>query len=198
MHYNLPPIRLPGTLKMSGKCLGAVWLQNNHISAVHQALSRPPSPQSSTGLCSLYFPSNPWTQQVVNVGVRPYFVIYDDACPVCTSGIERLKLLDRLGIIEPVPGSSPKMPDGVTPPSPDRLEREMVLIDPDGTVLGGSDAVARLLSVLPRTALLGRFLQLPFVRTLARPIYRWIARRRYRLTGGTGGNSQEASSRDKT
>lgn len=183
---------------MSGKCLEAVWLQNNHIRAVHQALSRLRSPQSSTGRWLLYFDSNPWTQQVVNVVVRPYYVIYDDACPVCKRGVERLKRLDTMGILEPVPGSSPKMPDGITPPPPDRLKREMVLIAPDGTVLGGSDAVARLLSVLPRTTLFGRVLQLPVIRTLVRPIYRLMARHRYRLIGAPCRQPQRYVSRDKT
>lgn len=56
----------------------------------------------------------------------------------------------------------------------------------DGQRSAGPDAIARLLagSTAPWRAL-GRLLRLPPVRALAWPVYRWVARNRGRLPGGT-------------
>nr|MDT0658233.1 DUF393 domain-containing protein [Micromonospora sp. DSM 115978] len=56
----------------------------------------------------------------------------------------------------------------------------------DGSRAAGPDAIARLLGEshlgwrLP-----GRLLRLPPVRALAWPLYRWVARNRHRMPGGT-------------
>jgi predicted DCC family thiol-disulfide oxidoreductase YuxK len=59
-------------------------------------------------------------------------------------------------------------------------------VGPDGARAAGPDAIALLLrsSRLPwRVA--GRALQLPPMRAIAWPAYRWVARNRHRLPGGT-------------
>jgi predicted DCC family thiol-disulfide oxidoreductase YuxK len=56
----------------------------------------------------------------------------------------------------------------------------------DGRVSSGQDAVARmLLASRPWARPLGALLLLPGVNTLAGIVYRWVARNRHRLPGGT-------------
>lgn len=63
-------------------------------------------------------------------------------------------------------------------PPLERARHEILLIEPDGRILGGADAVARILRQLPAGAVVGRWLALPGVRRVAAVAYRWLARRR--------------------
>ncbi|MGW6913628.1 thiol-disulfide oxidoreductase DCC family protein [Kitasatospora sp. NPDC054939] len=68
----------------------------------------------------------------------------------------------------------------------ERAEQELLWVTPGGAVYGGAQAVARLLM---RTggawAYLGGLLALAPVRPVAGAAYRWVARNRHRLPGGT-------------
>jgi len=57
----------------------------------------------------------------------------------------------------------------------------MHLVEPDGQVSSGADAVEGILRRLPRGAILGWLFHLPFARQIARRIYRWIAENRARM-----------------
>ncbi|WP_449621398.1 thiol-disulfide oxidoreductase DCC family protein [Robertmurraya sp. Marseille-Q9965] len=61
------------------------------------------------------------------------------------------------------------------------LRRELHIILPDRNVLKGFDAVRKLLVKSPPTLLVGLFLYVPFMPLIGRPIYRWIAKNRYKL-----------------
>jgi predicted DCC family thiol-disulfide oxidoreductase YuxK len=71
------------------------------------------------------------------------------------------------------------------------LTREQCLdavqwVAPGQAVLAGPDAIAALLRASSRWwRLLGRLLEVAPVRALAWPLYRWIARHRHQLPGGT-------------
>lgn len=57
---------------------------------------------------------------------------------------------------------------------------------PPGAAAAGPDAIAALLrSSGPAWRIAGRVLRLPPVRALAWPAYRWVARNRHRMPGGT-------------
>ncbi len=58
----------------------------------------------------------------------------------------------------------------------------MQLVLPDGRVLSGADAAPEILRRVPRWAWLARAFEVPGARPLSRTAYRWIARRRMRLS----------------
>lgn len=113
---------------------------------------------------------------------RPTFV-YDGDCAFCTSCA---RFAERW-----VPSPAQLVPWqfadldtlGLTR---ERCEEAVQWVDGDGPVLAGPDAIAKLLRVSrPVWRVAGRLLQLPPVRALAWPAYRWVARNRDRMPGGT-------------
>ncbi|MER7757460.1 DUF393 domain-containing protein [Kitasatospora sp. NPDC097643] len=68
----------------------------------------------------------------------------------------------------------------------ERAEREVLWVTPAGRVYGGAQAVARLLMRSGGVwAYLGGVLTLAPVRPVAGVVYRWVARNRHRMPGGT-------------
>lgn len=65
------------------------------------------------------------------------------------------------------------------------LRRELHIILPNGTVLKGFDAVRKILLKSPPTLLVGLLLYIPFIPIIGRPIYRWIAKNRYKFLTDT-------------
>jgi predicted DCC family thiol-disulfide oxidoreductase YuxK len=109
--------------------------------------------------------------------------VYDGDCGFCTScarfarrrvptpaAIEPWQLLDlaALGLTEA------------------ECEAAVQWAEPGRAPLAGPDAIAALLHTSHRRwRLVGRLLRLPPVRALAWPAYRWVARNRHRMPGGT-------------
>jgi predicted DCC family thiol-disulfide oxidoreductase YuxK len=116
---------------------------------------------------------------------RPYTVVYDGACKVCTRIVGVLRKWDRDGKLEIVPSQAP----GVRarfPWIPDRAYAESVqLISAAGGTWQGARAVEQILDVLPKGKLVTWIFSIPFVRPLAERFYRWFARNRYRLGCGS-------------
>ncbi|WP_432524240.1 thiol-disulfide oxidoreductase DCC family protein [Kineococcus sp. SYSU DK006] len=113
--------------------------------------------------------------------MRPVLV-FDGDCGVCT----RLAgLVPRLRAdVDVQPWQALDLaPLGLTPQACDEA---LQLVDERGRAWSAQDAVARLLrrSAFP-LPLAGAVLQLPGVRALAGAGYRWVARNRHRLPGGT-------------
>lgn len=75
--------------------------------------------------------------------------------------------------------------------SPDRAQREVLWVTPDGEIHGGAAAFAQWLKFGgldlrgPPYAVLGQLMDLPPVRPLAAAVYRLIARNRHRMPGGS-------------
>lgn len=115
---------------------------------------------------------------------RPYTLVYDGMCRVCTRLAILLRKWDRQRRIEVVPSQAP----GVTarfPWIPARAYAEAIqFVGPDGATWQGSAAIEELLSVLPRGRWIAWIFSIPFVRTLADRFYRWFARNRYRMGCG--------------
>ena len=118
---------------------------------------------------------------------RPYTVVYDGTCKVCTRLSNVLRRWDR-GELEVVASQAP----GVMarfPWIPAKAYAEALqVIGPGGTTWQGSAAIEQLLNVLPRGRLIAWIFRVPFVRTLADRFYRWFARNRYHL--GCGAHCQ--------
>jgi len=115
---------------------------------------------------------------------RPYTVVYDGACKVCTRIARALNKLDTKHVLEVTPSQAP----GVRarfPWIPDRAYAESVqLIGPGGQTWQGARAVEEIIRVLPRVGWAALVFKIPFARPLAERFYRWFARNRYRLGCG--------------
>ncbi len=110
-------------------------------------------------------------------------VIYDDHCRICTSQIRRLPWWDcqkKLAYLslhdEEVARRWPDL-------SHDRMMEEMVIVDRDGGRHWGPEAIRYLTRRLRRLWWAAPLLYFPGSMFLWRPLYRWIARNRYRLSG---------------
>ncbi|MDZ4722442.1 MAG: DUF393 domain-containing protein [candidate division Zixibacteria bacterium] len=110
------------------------------------------------------------------------YLIYDDACPACLIGINKLKKLDTFGLISLIPLSNPRIPLGIPLPSSDKLREAICLITSDNTTYFGADALSRVALLLPKSRFVGRLLLLPGIKHLARPIYRIVAKHRLKLS----------------
>lgn len=111
-------------------------------------------------------------------------VIYDGQCRICTSQIRSLlfwdcqKKLSYLSLHDPtVHEQWPDLPH-------DRLMEEMVIIDRRGNRHWGPEAIRYLTRRLRRLWWASPFLHFPGSMLVWRPLYRWVARNRYRLSGG--------------
>jgi predicted DCC family thiol-disulfide oxidoreductase YuxK len=118
---------------------------------------------------------------------RPYTVVYDGTCKVCTRLSKVLRKWDR-GKLEVVASQGP----GVMarfPWIPARAYTEALqLVGPGGETWQGSEAIEQLLNILPRGRLISWIFSIPFMRAIADRFYRWFARNRYHL--GCGAHCQ--------
>lgn len=115
---------------------------------------------------------------------RPYTLVYDGMCRMCTRLSNVLRKWDTGRQIEVVPSQA----TGVMarfPWIPSRAYAEAIqLVGPGGETWQGAAAVEQLLNVLPRGGWIGWVFRIPYVRALADRIYRWVARNRYRMGCG--------------
>ncbi|HEY0811563.1 MAG TPA: DUF393 domain-containing protein [Longimicrobiales bacterium] len=122
---------------------------------------------------------------------RPYTVVYDGACTVCTRISRVFEKWDTGNIVSVVPSQQPGV-KAFFPWIPDQAYQESLqLVGPGGKTWQGAEAIEQLLIVLPRGKLIAWVFRVPFVRVLADKFYRWFARNRYRL--GCGEHCQSGS-----
>ena len=115
---------------------------------------------------------------------RPYTIIYDGDCKVCTRIVGVLRGWDRDRLLEIIPSQTPGV-QARFPWIPARAYVESVqLVGPGGRTWQGARAVEEILDLLPKGGLLTWVFSIPFVRPLAERFYRWFARNRYRLGCG--------------
>ncbi|MBI3962514.1 MAG: DUF393 domain-containing protein [Deinococcus sp.] len=110
-----------------------------------------------------------------------YVLLYDGQCQFCTRSVARLKRRDRLGRLEFLPSQDPQAPRRFPQVTPEQCAQAMQLIDPRGQVSQGADALVRILWLLPGGPLVAWLYAVPGVPFLARYLYRWVAKNRYRL-----------------
>ena len=115
---------------------------------------------------------------------RPYTLVYDGMCRMCTRLSKLLIKWDSPNRIEVVASQA----TGVMarfPWIPAKAYSDGIqLVGPGGATWQGSAAVEQLLTILPRGKWIAWVFRLPFVRTLADKVYRWVARNRYRMGCG--------------
>ena len=107
-------------------------------------------------------------------------VLYDGACNLCRSSVERVRRMDRHGFIELVDLRDANVPARFPQVDIDEAMRLMQAVDPRGRVYSGADAWARIGLALPPWKLIAWLLLLPGIHFVAQRFYGWIARNRYR------------------
>lgn len=126
--------------------------------------------------------------------MRPTF-LYDGDCAFCTRCADfierRIPTPARV-----VPWQFADLPAlGLTA---EECEEAVQWIGADGVRVAGPDAIGYLLgSSGPGWRLAGRVLRIRPVRAAAWPAYRWVARNRHRLPGGTAACSLPQAERDR-
>jgi predicted DCC family thiol-disulfide oxidoreductase YuxK len=108
-------------------------------------------------------------------------VVFDGDCGFCTAQAHRLAAPGRIalrsfreaGALAAFPGLSLE-----------ECVREMKLVDRDGRVYGGAEAIARALRIgRPLLGTVAMLYYVPGVRWVADRIYAWVAVNRFRLSG---------------
>jgi predicted DCC family thiol-disulfide oxidoreductase YuxK len=115
---------------------------------------------------------------------RPYTLVYDGQCRMCSRLARALIGWDARRLIEVVPSQS----SGVMARFPwipaAAYAQAIQLVGPGGHTWQGAAAVEQVLTILPRGRWIAWIFHIPFVRALADRMYRWVARNRYRLGCG--------------
>lgn len=107
-------------------------------------------------------------------------VIYDGHCSMCTSQIKKLPWWDCQGKLAFLSLHDPEVARRWPGLPFDRMMQEMVIVDRHGNRHWGPEAFRYLSRRLRRLWWAAPFLFFPGSMFLWRPLYRWIARNRYR------------------
>jgi predicted DCC family thiol-disulfide oxidoreductase YuxK len=120
-------------------------------------------------------------------------LVYDGDCGVCTrlAGYVERRLRPDAGITAWQHADLPSL--GLTA---QQCDEALQYVEPSGRISSAQVAVARLLlDSRPIWKPLGALLLVPGVRQLAGVVYRWVAKNRHRLPGGTPACSLPAAQR---
>lgn len=107
-------------------------------------------------------------------------VLYDGACNLCRSGAARVRHMDAHGLIELLDLHDANVAARFPQINAEEAMRLMQAIDTRGRVYSGADAWARIGLTLPGWKLIAWLIQVPGIHFIAKRIYGWVARNRYR------------------
>lgn len=110
-------------------------------------------------------------------------VIYDGDCHICTAQMRKLTWWDCQGKLAYLSLHHPEVNRRWPDLTHERLMQEMCIVDAQGSRHWGAEAVRYLTRRLRRLWWAAPLLNFPGSMLLWRPLYRWIARNRYRLSG---------------
>ena len=120
-----------------------------------------------------------------SVGIgRPYTLVYDGLCRICSPLADLVREWDGGRTIEVVPSQATGVLARFPWIPPEAYAQALQLVGPGGTTWQGAAAIEQLLTVLPRGRWISWIFHIPWVRALADRVYRWVARHRYRLGCG--------------
>jgi predicted DCC family thiol-disulfide oxidoreductase YuxK len=124
------------------------------------------------------------------------YVVYDAECALCAGAVRQLAAvrgaraelrfvpLQALeakadGMRETVAPEPNGWPDRLTRLDPEALRAQMHVVQADGAVFAGAEAVVRIMRELPGWRFLSRLYRVPGLGRAADAAYRYVARRRY-------------------
>jgi predicted DCC family thiol-disulfide oxidoreductase YuxK len=110
-------------------------------------------------------------------------VVYDGQCGICTAQVGKLPGWDRQQRLSYLSLHDEEVQRRWPDVSRDRLLNEMLIIDRSGRRHWGPEALRYLTRRLPRLWLAAPLAYFPGSMLLWRPLYRWVARNRYRFSG---------------
>ncbi len=110
-------------------------------------------------------------------------VIYDGDCGICTAQVARLPWWDCQNKLAYLSLHDPEVQRRWPDMSHDRLMQEMAVVDGRGRRHWGPEAIRYLTGRLRRLRWATPLTYFPGSMILWRPLYRWVARNRYRLSG---------------
>ena len=128
---------------------------------------------------------------------KPTVFLYDGDCAFCSKCADFIdRRVDTPASVQPWQWSDLEKL-GV---SVEQCDAAVQWVSPHGPTVAGPDAIARLLRSASGAAglwkALGVTLSLPPVRWMAWPVYRWVARNRHRMPGGTAACSLSQAQRE--
>ena len=112
-------------------------------------------------------------------------VIFDGHCGMCRGQMQNLRWWDRGNRLAYMSLHDPLVAERWPDLSHERLMEEMAIVDHRSRRHWGPDAIRYLTRRLPALWWAAPLLHVPGSMLLWRPLYRWIARNRYRLSGET-------------
>jgi predicted DCC family thiol-disulfide oxidoreductase YuxK len=107
-------------------------------------------------------------------------VLYDGTCSLCRASANRLKRMDHGARIELLDLHDPSAATRFPQVNRDEAMRLMQAVDARGRIFSGADAWAHIGLALPGWKLIAWLLLVPGIHFIAKKIYAWIARNRYR------------------
>jgi predicted DCC family thiol-disulfide oxidoreductase YuxK len=108
-------------------------------------------------------------------------LIYDGACPICSSTVAWIEENEEEGSFEMVPCQSEALYRRFPDVNRDKCMKAMHLVLPDGKILDGEQALPEIFTRLRRYRPVARLLRLPGMKVLSGIFYRWFAKSRYRI-----------------
>jgi glyoxylase-like metal-dependent hydrolase (beta-lactamase superfamily II)/predicted DCC family thiol-disulfide oxidoreductase YuxK len=120
----------------------------------------------------------------------PLTAVYDGQCEICQAAVSWIRVLDRRGVVRCVTVQEGMLADAH--PALDAAEcmEHLHVVDADGQVLAGWQAVARIAGAIPLAAPLAAVDRLAATRVVAAAGYRYIARNRHQLSTCRGGSCE--------
>ncbi|RIK79939.1 MAG: DUF393 domain-containing protein [Planctomycetota bacterium] len=111
-------------------------------------------------------------------------VIFDGNCGICSAQVRKLLWWDCQQRLAYLSLHDPEVQRRFPDLSHDRLMQEMAIVDRGGRRHWGPEAIRYLTRRLRRLWWAAPLAHFPGSMLLWRPLYRWVARNRYRLSGG--------------
>ena len=110
-------------------------------------------------------------------------IVYDGTCRYCLRQMDWIRRNDRAGAFSFQPNQAPDLLQRFPQLATDDLNTGLRLVQPDGNVQVGADAVYHVARQLPRTRWFAWLYRVPVLHSIARWTYGYIAARRYKLAG---------------
>ena len=108
-------------------------------------------------------------------------LIYDGTCPVCSGTVKWIRANEIGDSFEMLPCQSDLLGERFAHIRRSECMQAMHLVLPDGTVVAGERALPEVLKRLKRYRFASLLFKIPGASVLSRFVYRWFARRRYRI-----------------
>lgn len=112
-------------------------------------------------------------------------LLYDGHCRFCQAGAKKLLRLAKPGTVDLVSFQDPGVLDRFPGLTYEDCMKQMILITPEGRVIGGVEAGVEALATRPWIGWLARAYYIPGLHRCLDRAYAWIAAHRYKLMGKT-------------